>query len=191
MSQLARPTFPIETPLGSSRIRFLVPLLIVLLASTALAKPQHPDYYKFLRKNAAEVLTVRVTSLKFLVSDEEPYFPFVVTARVLSVSRSASGLRRGDVITIGLMTWPSGSISCAAPDPILLPGWKGGIYSEPLTESWFAGQFRSGSPIMRPAASTESYEPTRRSSNRFMIAASTEAELESKRRLFGITDLTP
>ena len=191
MSQLARPTFPIETPLGSSRIRFLVPLLILLLLSTALAKPQHPDYYKFLRKNAAEVLTVRVTSLKFLVSDEEPYFPFVVTARVLSVSRSASGLRRGDVIAIGLMTWPSGSISCTAPDPILLPGWKGGIYSEPLTGSWFNGHFRSDSPIMRPAALTESYEPTRRSSKRFMIAASTQPQLESKRRLFGVTDLTP
>jgi len=191
MSQTAQPSLTLEAPLGSRRIRLFVPLLILLLASTTLAKPQHPDYYKFLRKNAAEVLTVRVTSLKFLVSDDEPHFPFVVTARVLSVSRSAAGLNRGDIITIGLMTWPRGSISCAAPDPMLLPGWKGRIYSEPVTESWFAGQFRSDSPIVRPAALTESYEPTRRSRKRFMIEASTEAELERKQRLFGVTNLTP
>ena len=190
MPRLTQQPLLTQTTAEGRRLLWLVPLLTLLLTSAAFAKPQHPDYYKSLRNNAPEVLTVRVTSLQFIISDEEPYRPFVVTARVLSVSHSASGLKRGDLIAIGLISWPPGRISCAAPAPLLLPGWKGRIYTRPPTGPWFGGKFHNGRPILRPAAFWESYDPTRHSRKHFMIEAPSEDELERRQRAFGITALT-
>ena len=90
-------------------MRLRVGVVLVVVAATALAELP-PSVYEDLQKNAPEALVIEVTSVdahrRFAKPAGCPWYDFEVIrnvsveARVVRVTRSAAGLRPGDVIRV-------------------------------------------------------------------------------------------
>ena len=166
-------------------------LLFAFTTQTVSAKPMTLEHLNSLRTDAPEALRVHVTSVKYLKYTPESNYRFVVTARVLFVDRSSLGIRPGQVVKVTFWSFAPGTVSCAAPAPLLQPGWKGRLYCRIADYPPFEGVYTNGIPILCPAALSKSYEPTGRSRRRFMIESPTADQLKQQLRLFGTIDLPP
>lgn len=139
-----------ETRRRAERSILLVLLFLVpSLAGTALAAPP-PGTYDALRIEAPEVLIIEVLSVR-AGEPERWTTPIRVEARVLAVERSASGLAKGDRLTIeyGFID-PEAMIVGPRRVPMLV---ESGIYPAFLETA-------EGRRAYRPAAYGASFEMT-------------------------------
>src|SRR5687768_15984580 len=101
-----------------------------LLSPSPAAAMINPTYYLGWQESAAEALTIEVTEVTAPIPQARgrDLLPVTVdaTAKVMAVTRSASGLKPGDVLRIRYDTEVRASddviITCFAPVPILKNG---------------------------------------------------------------------
>jgi hypothetical protein len=90
-----------------------------------------PGAYEELKKNASEVMTVKILKVE-TPEGKEGYFHVFFTAQVLEVTRSKSGVEKGQTIRIGSYhvtekARKEGFVGPRIP-PLLPVGWEGKVY---------------------------------------------------------------
>jgi hypothetical protein len=90
-----------------------------------------PGAYEELKKNASEVMIVKIMKVK-TPEGKKGHFPVLFTAKVLGVTRSTSGVEKGQTISIGSYhvtkkARKEGFVGPRIP-PLLSAGWEGKVY---------------------------------------------------------------
>jgi len=105
---------------------------IGLCSALATARAElPPGAYEELKKNAAEVMTVKILKVK-TPEGKKGHFQVLFTAKVLEVTRSKSGVEKGQTLRIASyhVTEKARKEGFVGPKiPSLLPvGWEGRVY---------------------------------------------------------------
>ena len=90
-----------------------------------------PGAYEELKKNASELLTVKILKVE-TPEGKKGHFLVLLTAKVLGVTRSKSGVEKGQTISIGSYhvtkkARKEGFVGPRIP-PLLSAGWEGKVY---------------------------------------------------------------
>jgi hypothetical protein len=105
---------------------------VVLGAGLLTARAElPPGSYEKLKNNALEVLTVKILKVE-TPEGRKDHFLVLLTAEVLGVTRSNSGVKEGQTISIASYyvseeARKRGFVGPKIP-PLLSPGWKGKVY---------------------------------------------------------------
>jgi len=133
-----------------SRLRVLLVGALVLAGATHLPAEIAPEHYARMQDDAAEQVTIEAVTVRKGFAPFRRTRAITVSARVVAVSRSATGITVGDTITIRYEHFnpPRGWVG-PRPIPILRTGTR-----YPAFLSWDATE-----ETYRPAARGASFEP--------------------------------
>ena len=143
------------------------------------AKPLHPDHYKNCKAAAHEVVRIRITAIVVDPARLMHWDSYIVSATVLSVTRTQNGLRRGDHIRFRMFLIPAEVSICGpAYPPLVRPRWKGLVYLNLPSPAEDGDQLEGQQRVFKIAADGLSFEPGRRSQRRFTIYRPTQAQIK-------------
>ena len=167
--------------------RNLVGGLILTLAGLICGSVQAelpPAAYAKLKAESEEYLKIRVTHVGAKRPEKHRPTYYTVQAKVLSVSRSKAGLRRGDTIYFEsfIQTVESGN-----PGSTWLPEikrkWTGRVYLNAISEEERAAPFKTTKNLFELSANSQSYEPGPLSRRLYSRETPTVEEIQEYRRL--------
>ena len=110
----------------------LLAATISLCAALATARAElPPGAYEELKKNASEVMTVKILKVQ-TPEGKKGHFRVVFTAKVLEVTRSKSGVEKGQTVRIASYhvtekARKEGFVGAKIPS-LLRKGWEGSVY---------------------------------------------------------------
>jgi hypothetical protein len=115
---------------------------VALCAAAATSRAElPPGAYEKLKKDASEVITVRILKVE-TPEGREGHFRVIFTVKVLGVTRSKSGVQRGQRLHIASyhVTEEARKAGFVGPriPPLLPVGWKGKVYlNKQQDKKWF------------------------------------------------------
>ena len=153
--------------------------LLALSLQTAVALPA-PGTYEKLKREAEEVLKIRVIAVERKNTPSTEYQFCTITAKVISVTRSQSGLRRAETIRFTSFICPRERlVQGPAQPPLIKPNWKGHIYLNTPVDSEDNPISAGDEALLELAADGRSFEPSPLSRKRHSIYIPTMAQIKS------------
>ena len=143
-----------------------------------------PQAYVKLKAESEEYLKIRVTHVGPKRPQKHGPTYYTVQAKVLSVSRSKAGLRRGDTIHFEsfIQTVESG-VPGATWLPEIKRKWTGRVYLNGFSEEEKAASSMTLKNVFELSAHSQSYEPGPLSRRLYSRETPTDEELQEYRRL--------